>query len=143
MSWYNSIVIGLLRSPLHPMMSKSTMIVNYEGRKSGRPYQLPVNYVEHGEHLLTLSNADRTWWKNLRDGAPVTLRLRGRDVSATGVVDEDDATVGEGLLTLFAAQPQYARFFNIKVDDKGQPLDAGAFAVVVKEKVIVRFTDLQ
>jgi hypothetical protein len=33
--------------------------------------------------LLTMSPKDRLWWRNLRGGAPVTVRLQGRDFLAT------------------------------------------------------------
>jgi hypothetical protein len=35
---YNPIVIHLLRSPLHGLMSESTMLVTYTGHRSGRTY---------------------------------------------------------------------------------------------------------
>ncbi len=46
----------------------------------------PVNYVRDsardGDTLLITSKADRTWWKNLRGGAPVTLFMNGKTYRA-------------------------------------------------------------
>jgi hypothetical protein len=46
MNWqklYNPIVIWLLRSPLHSLMDKSTILVTITGRKSGKIYTVPVS----------------------------------------------------------------------------------------------------
>ncbi len=41
--WYNPIMMWLLRSPLHGMLSSSTMIITYTGRKSGKMFSTPDN----------------------------------------------------------------------------------------------------
>jgi len=76
----------ILRSPLHALVSGSTMLVTVTGRRSGQTYTTPVNYVREGDTVTVFSWRDRTWWRNLRGGAPVTLRLRGRDLRGTGEV---------------------------------------------------------
>ena len=62
------------------------MLVSVAGRKTGRIYTTPVNYIRDGDALTVISRRYRTWWRNLRGGAPVTLRLRGRDLRGTGEV---------------------------------------------------------
>ncbi len=71
----NSFVSLLLRSPLHGFVSGNTMLVSVTGRKTGRVVTIPVNYVQEGDILWVLSYRERTWWRNLLTGAPVTLRL--------------------------------------------------------------------
>ena len=46
--WFNSIMKWLIRSPLHGLVSKSMLVIGYTGRKSGRRYETPVNYVRDG-----------------------------------------------------------------------------------------------
>src|SRR5512138_3050089 len=70
MSW-------LLRSPFHIFMG-GMLLITVTGRKSGRAITTPVNYVRDGDTLLITSKTDRTWWRNVRGGAPVALRLNGR-----------------------------------------------------------------
>jgi len=53
--WYNPIMMWVLRSPLHGMLSGSTMIITYTGRKSGQTFSTPVNYVRDGNVLWSLS----------------------------------------------------------------------------------------
>jgi deazaflavin-dependent oxidoreductase (nitroreductase family) len=67
----------ILRSPLHGMVSKSVLLISFTGHKSGKTYTTPVDYSQDGDQVYIFTHAN--WWKNLRDGAPVTLRVRGRD----------------------------------------------------------------
>lgn len=77
--WYNSMMKWLLRSPLHGLISKNIMLLTYTGRKSGKVYTVPVNYVRQSDHLSVVSYRHRTWWRNLRGGAPVTLLIQGQE----------------------------------------------------------------
>ena len=74
----NVLVKFILRSPLHGLMSKNRMLLTYQGRKSGKVYTIPVSYFREGESIVCFT--DSSWWKNLRGGAPVRMRLSGRDV---------------------------------------------------------------
>src|SRR4030042_5724542 len=103
--WYNPIMVWLLRSPLHGMLSGNMMVLNYTGRKSGKAYHLPVSYIRLGEILLTISYKRRTWWRNLRGGAPVTIRLQGKDVNGRAVGVEGERGVMEGLTAFIHGNP--------------------------------------
>jgi len=90
--WYNPLVTWTLRSRLHGMMSASTVLVTVTGRKSGRPYTLPISYHQSGDTLTIITRRDKSWWRNVRDGAPVRLLLRGQEVEGQAqVVDMDEA----------------------------------------------------
>jgi nitroimidazol reductase NimA-like FMN-containing flavoprotein (pyridoxamine 5'-phosphate oxidase superfamily) len=67
------------------------------GRQSGKPYTLPVNYSRTGDMVTIISRRERTWWRNVRGGALVTLHLDGRDVKSWATVAEDDAGVAAAL----------------------------------------------
>jgi len=137
--WYNGIMAFLLRSPLHGIVSANMMLLTCTGRKSGRTYTLPVSYYQEGSVLTTTSFRSRTWWRNLRGGAPVTLRLRGRDAKGTSAVIEDDEEVAEALDALFRRAPQIARYYGVSFDPDGQP-DPEDIAVAAEEKVVIRTT---
>lgn len=138
--WYNRFTSGLLRSPLHGLISGSVMLVEYTGRKSGKRYRVPVNYVQDGKRLLTISFHQRTWWRTL-PGANVHLHLRGRDIAARAGVIADKPGVAEALLTLVRRQPAYGRFLDIHPDETGQPRPAEAQRAA-ETRVVVWF-DLQ
>ncbi|MBN1146119.1 MAG: nitroreductase family deazaflavin-dependent oxidoreductase [Anaerolineales bacterium] len=124
--WYNSIIAWLLRSPLHRFVSKNMMLISYTGRKSGKSYTTPVNYLrmtdERGEFLATTSQKERLWWRNLRGGAAVRVRLQGQERPASAEAIEDETKVAENMLAYFQHAPQLARYFGIGLDESGQPL---------------------
>jgi hypothetical protein len=64
----NPVVRLLLRSPLHPMLSRSLVILSYQGRKTGRWRSLPCMYARDGQDLYVVpGQPDRkVWWRNLR-----------------------------------------------------------------------------
>ena len=136
--WYNTLMRPLLRSPLHGLVSKNMMLVTLKGRKSGQTYVFPVNYVQEGDSLWTVSLKERSWWRNLRDGATVTLRLRGRDVRAEGVVSEDDEAVIDGLAELLSLAPGYARYLEVRTDQAGRP-DRDDLRRAAQSRVVIGF----
>ena len=123
--WFNPIMAGLLRSPLHGLLSRGTMLITVRGRKTGRDVTTPVNYVRRGDELMTVSFRSRTWWRNLRGGRPVNLLLSGRRRDAFASVTEADAEVARGLAEIVGQKPGYARALGIALDSAGrpQPLD--------------------
>ena len=134
--WYNPFMIWLLRSPLHGMAGKGLMLISVTGCKSGKPYTTPINYVRASDRLMATSTRDRTWWRNLRGGAPVTLRLEGREVKGFGEVFVDEASVAEHLARYFGCAPQYARLFNVRLESDGKP-NGEDVARAARERVFI------
>jgi len=122
--WYNAIINWLLHSPLHGLISASMMTISYQGRRSGRAYTTPVNYHrlqgEAGEYLLTTSLRARQWWRNLRGGAPVTVRVQGKDYKAMGEAIEAPEAVAADLMALFQSEPRFARYLGVRLDKQGK-----------------------
>lgn len=87
----NPLLAVVLRSPLHGRFSQSMMLLSFHGRKSGKRYTLPVAYVEKNNQIFVLTH--RPWWKNVRGGAAVLMRLRGRNVGGTAKVVEDRGSI--------------------------------------------------
>src|SRR5829696_3572442 len=77
----NRLTRPLLRSPAHGLLSKRLLLITVTGRRTGRRFTIPVAYEESGGVVLIQPSAPerKVWWRNLRGGAPVRLRLRGRD----------------------------------------------------------------
>ena len=136
---YNPIIVWLLYSRFHRMLSGVTMVINYTGRRSGKVYRLPVGYSRAGDNLLTTSFKHRKWWRNLRGGANVTLRLQGKDVKARSEVVEDPQGVMEGIEAFIRSDPRARRMFGMKLGKNGQP-DVESLRQAAKNRVIVRTT---
>jgi deazaflavin-dependent oxidoreductase (nitroreductase family) len=65
------------------------------GRKSGRPWTVPVMYHPDGDQLVVVASnggSDRhpAWWLNLRASGPATVQL-GRDRFAVTATEADGA----------------------------------------------------
>ncbi len=102
--WYNPIITWLLRSPLHGLVSGMYALITFVGQKSGRTYTTPVQYKQFGQTLKFVTRRSRVWWKNLRGGAPVTVRLRGQDQPgrAEEAPADDAAALAAEILTVYA-----------------------------------------
>jgi deazaflavin-dependent oxidoreductase (nitroreductase family) len=98
----NQLVKAILRSPLHGLVSGNIVLITVTGRKSGKAYTTPVRYWRQGDMLTIVSRWNRTWWRNVRGGSPVTLRLQGKEAKGWGMVTEDD----QGVVTALAAYLQ-------------------------------------
>jgi hypothetical protein len=79
---------------------------------------------------------ERTWWRNLRDGGPVKLRLQGKDVTATPEVIEDDVGVAVKLMTCFKLMPRLAQYYQVELDGEGNPVQDDV-SKAAKSKVVV------
>ena len=140
---YNPVVSWLLRSPLHGLMSSSTMLITYTGRKSGRAYTTPVNYVRDADTLFVVSPRERIWWRNLRGGAPVTVRVAGRDLRGVGRAFEGKDAVEEGgLLTVLRKSPALRRSWRVGLDPNGMPRERQDLLRVAQANVLIRIRDL-
>lgn len=97
------------------------MLITFTGRKSGKTHATPVNYTREGDNIMVFSLRDRVWWRNLRGGAPVTVRVKGQDLKAVGESIEDRKIVAAGLMAYLQTSPKYARYFQVTLDSSGQP----------------------
>lgn len=110
----------ILRSPLHGMVSKTVLLITFTGRKSGKTYTTPVSYSQEDGQVTIFTHA--TWWKNLRAGMPVTLRIQGREFQGLAEpVAEDKGAVAAGLAAHLRKVPSDAKYYGVTFDDQGDP----------------------
>jgi F420H(2)-dependent quinone reductase len=86
--WLNPIIIPILRSPLHWLLSGGLMLITVTGRKSGRRYTIPVGYHQAADALIVMVGEapTKTWWRNYREAGPIELRVRGRQLQGRALV---------------------------------------------------------
>ena len=77
----NPVVRALLRSPLHRVLSGRLALITVTGRRSGRRFTIPVGYRREDGHVRIAVGLPqrKRWWRNLRGGAAVTVRLAGTE----------------------------------------------------------------
>jgi hypothetical protein len=101
-SFFNNLVIRLLRSPLHSLLSRNVMLVTVTGHKSGKRYTAPVEY-HYQDGLWTItSRRERTWWKNIQHGTPTEIHWRGQTIPVVGtVIQENIAFIRQTYQTMY------------------------------------------
>lgn len=132
--WLNSLMKWMLETPvLQRIVGKTTLLIRYTGRKSGRSYVLPLSYLDLEESVLVAGHRSRHWWRNLQANPAVRVRRAGKDYSglASVMANPDDALAD--YVTYLEAQPMVARI-------AGVPLDAEGKADVDKAREVLDYT---
>ena len=114
----NPLAKGILRSPLHGIMSRRLLLITFAGRKSGKPHTTHISYVQQGNTLLL--GVGGPWWKNLRGGVAGQVRVRGKTYTGRAEVWTDEASMSRAYRTILAQNPTQARFMGITATADGQ-----------------------
>lgn len=91
---FNSAMVALLGVPvLGPLLSKGFVEIEYVGRRSGRVFRTPVNFIKKGdEYVIGVAMPDKkTWWRNfLGEGSPILLHLRDGELHGHATARRDE-----------------------------------------------------
>lgn len=134
----NPLFTLILRSPLHPLLSKRLVLLSFTGRRSGKRYTLPIGYARVGGVLL--SGTESGWKRNLRGGVPVRVLLRGKDLGGIAEVVDDEAGMAEGYGAILAAAPSYGRALAVRVDADGRPMREDVARARADGHVVIQIT---
>jgi hypothetical protein len=127
----------LLRSPLHLLQSKSLMLITFTGKKSGRRFTTPVRYVRIEDTVRCFTSAETLWWRNLRGGAAVFLRIEGKERSYwAATIENDPAAVLAALRHYLNLFPQDAAYHEIRLN-RDKSLVAGDLERAAHHAVVV------
>jgi hypothetical protein len=129
----------LLRSPLHGLLSRMFLVITFRGRKSGRLISTPVNYWEDGRTITLTSRRNRNWWRNLRGGATVQIRLRGKNFPAQAEVIETPEEIAAGFRWIFSKHPAMMQPFGVE-HLSGGDIRAEDLTRLTNERVLIRLT---
>ncbi|MCK6583361.1 MAG: nitroreductase/quinone reductase family protein [Anaerolineales bacterium] len=133
----NDFMSWVLRSPFHKLLSGGMMLITVTGRKTGRKFTTPVGFYEKDDHLWVLTTRNRTWWKNLQDGAEVELFLRHNQVFAYAEPELDQRSVEVRLVEYLGYVPRAAKPLGIRIQDRTPyPEDISR---VARERLFVKF----
>jgi hypothetical protein len=131
----NDFVKFFLRTPLRVLLG-DTMLVTVTGSRTGKKYSLPVGFYREGDVLWVISDRERTWWRNVRNGANVSLLLKGKTVNAFAKAELNETVVENRLFDYLRHIPMAAKSFAIRMEN--QIPNAEDVAQVAKEKVFVQ-----
>ncbi|MGD8402649.1 MAG: nitroreductase/quinone reductase family protein [Anaerolineales bacterium] len=131
----NDFIKFFLRTPLYVFMG-DTMLITVTGRKTGKKYTTPVGFYRDGDTLWVISHRERTWWRNVQDGAQVALRIRGRDVNGFAEAILDEEAVAAQVIEYVRHIPMAAKGLGVRVEN-GEPHPEDA-ARLAKERMFVK-----
>ena len=89
----NPILARLLHTPFAGAARHQFMVVDFKGRKSGRPYSLVLTAHLIDGILYAMSGA--SWKANFRDGAPAQVLHNGTTTAMRGELITDTALVAD------------------------------------------------
>jgi deazaflavin-dependent oxidoreductase (nitroreductase family) len=110
----NAAVSALLHSPLHRLLSGSTDVVRYTGRRSGKQFTTPTQYVRHGDDVIILVGRPETksWWRNFSADRDIDVLVQRRWIPMTAravVGAEEPETIAPLLAAYLERFPKAAR----------------------------------
>jgi hypothetical protein len=78
------------------------MLITVIGRKSGREYTTPENYVQQGSTMTVLTRRSRKWWRNIEGGTRVSMLVRGERLHGFAqIVPANPDTLPTALLAFY------------------------------------------
>jgi len=140
--WFliNPFVALLARSPFHFMISHQLLIIQFEGRKSGKRYLVPVSYHNHGSSYTCVTLRSNIWWRNLKELSHTKIWLKGKLIDAQVDLEfKNNLVVENTLRDLVTKNRVDAYFAKIKLTKNGDP-DLEDLAKAAKLHTVLRFT---
>ncbi|QSG05464.1 nitroreductase/quinone reductase family protein [Halapricum desulfuricans] len=130
----NPVMSRLLRSPLHSLVSDSIMLLTFTGSKTGQEYTIPVGYWVKDGHLIVTTQSP--WWRNLRGGQPVFMRVQGQHREGTTTPHPDSKAVAQYIKEFIDRHgTDAARRLGIQIHGDRKPtldeLEAGVEGTVI------------
>jgi hypothetical protein len=135
----NMLVRPLLRSSAGKGIHELALLC-FEGRRSGRRYEVPVEYHElDGDPFVLTASA---WKRNLRGGADVELIHEGRRVPMRADLIEDPdevARIYEALIERIGVAKAKATKVGLQVIGDGMPTHEQIRVAISGRRTVVRF----
>jgi deazaflavin-dependent oxidoreductase (nitroreductase family) len=114
MSAANAVVETILKSPAHPILSRSMVLIRYVGNRSGNEHTLPVQYADthHGLVVVVGRPETKTWWRNFTEMGQARVLLKGTwtPMTAHTIRGADDPEAVTPLLRAYAQR--YPKIVN-------------------------------
>jgi hypothetical protein len=135
----NPVVKGLLRSPMHGLMSNNTMVLSYGGQRSGKQYELPISYARFDGDLYGFTAKDGQWWRNFRNHGEATVLVGRQNLDVTvSILSELGEDLARRLTGFLQLVPRDAKPAGVRMR-QGQPVQEDV-AAAVQRLVGLRFT---
>ena len=112
----NDFVTFVLRTPLHVFLG-NTMLITVTGCKTGKQYSTPVGFYREDDCLWVMTSRDRTWWRNVKNGANISVLLKGKTIHAFAEAELNEQAVEERMLNYVRHIPLAAKSLGIRMEN--------------------------
>jgi hypothetical protein len=112
----NDFVAFMLRTPLHVFLG-NTMLITVTGCQTGKQYSTPVGFYREDDCLWVMTSRHRTWWRNVRHGANISLLLKGKTIHAFAEAELNEKAVEERMLDYVRHIPMAAKSLGICMEN--------------------------
>ena len=111
------------------------MLLEFQGRKSGRQIQTPVSYTISGNTVRCFTTKDGGWWHSFRDSQtqPVQVKvlIAGRSFNGTATaLHSSEPEISTALREFLMQVPGNAAYHDIKLDKSKRPVSADLEAAI-------------
>ena len=118
----NPLVVLVARSPIHLLVSTQILVTQFNGRKSGNLYRVPVSFHKDKNTYTCVTLRPNLWWKNLIDLERTDVWLHGKLVNVQLKLEyEDDEVVKSNLRHLVSGNAIDAFFAKVTLNKDGSP----------------------
>ena len=140
--WFliNPFVALLARSPLHFIISRQVLVIQFKGKRSGKSYLVPVSYHEHDSSYTCVTLRSNIWWRNLKGLSHTKIWLQGKLTDVKIDLEfNNDQIVESTLRDLVTNNRVDAYFAKIKLNKDGLP-DTDDLSNAAKLHTVLKFT---
>ena len=135
----NPLVVLIARSPIHLLVSTQILVTQFNGRKSGTQYRVPVSFHKNENTYTCDTLRSNLWWKNLIALERTDIWLNGRLVNVQLELEyEDDEVVKSNLRHLVSGNAIDAFFAKVKLNKDGSP-DEKSLEDAAKLHAVLKF----
>ena len=115
----------LLRSPVSFLVHQRILVVEYQGRKTGKHFRIPLSYHLCDNRICCLTESTGIWWRNLVDyPGKVDVWLEGKKESCHVSIGEDADSDAIDVLSRICRSSRMSAFFSGVRIREGLPLEA-------------------
>lgn len=137
--WMNAVMRTALRTPLlRRFLGGMFAVLTVQGARTGRRYDIPVQYFALDDRFVVLSQRTRRWWRNLASRPQVLFLVRGRAIRCRAVVAADEEAV-DALTRCLRHDPRTARFYGFDVDS-ADDVDREVVDTLLERVVVILIT---
>ena len=120
----NFVVVSISRSLFHPLISKSILVLKFQGRKTGKKYLIPVSYCEYSkQQLVCVTDRPNIWWRNLISVDEIEILFRGKMLKASVEVESENDELIKAPLAALCEHSRVDGFFAKVRYKQGEPID--------------------